>query len=313
MKYFLFAVLTTFLIAVACAYILIPDNIVVSRAEPVESSERIIDRFLNNGSERLKWWPSAGRENIADSSELIFNDYKYQFGTPGNNSNEVLISKDKFTSPSRITWISSPNNTILLGWKTTIAASNNPVKRILQYQQARKIKSNMVAIMDSLLTYVVHSKNVYGFDVKRETVKDTILATSSILTRSYPKTQQVYSLINSVEAFVKKQDARQTNAPMLNISRTPEGIYQTMIALPINKDIKPGGTIYINHMVSGNILVTEVKGGPQNISYGFSQMKQYMKDFKLTSPAMPFEQLLTDRNTEPDTTKWTTKIYYPIL
>lgn len=313
MKYFLFAVLTTVMVALACVYIFIPDKIVVSRAEPVESSERIIDRFLNNKSERMKWWPSGSGETLADSSILVFNDHKYHFGNPGYNSNDVSISNDKFKIPSRITWISSPNNTILVGWKTSIAASNNPFKRMIQYQRARKIKDNMVSIMDSLLTYVVNSKNVYGFDFKRETVKDTILATSSILTQTYPQTRQVYGLINSVRDFVKKQDARQTNAPMLNVTKTPQGVYQTMIALPINKDIKPNGVIFVNHMVPGNILVTEVKGGPQSISIGFSQMKQYMKDFKLTSPAMPFELLLTDRNNEPDTAKWTTKIYYPIL
>jgi hypothetical protein len=42
-------------------------------------------------------------------------------------------------------------------------------------------------------------------------------------------------------------------------------------------------------------------------------MKAYMKDFKLTSPAMPFELLVTNRANEPDTSKWVTKIYYPIL
>ena len=36
-----------------------------------------------------------------------------------------------------------------------------------------------------------------------------------------------------------------------------------------------------------------------------------MTDNALSSPAIPFESLVTNRMQEPDTSKWVTKIYYP--
>ncbi|MHB1177210.1 MAG: hypothetical protein ACYCZO_02655 [Daejeonella sp.] len=315
MRKLLFAMSALCLILLAGVYIFIPNQIIVSKTEEVESSERIIIEYLNHSNKRRRWWPSRGKEDtstISDSSILEYEGYSFDFQDPGYNSNQVLISTNNFKTNSVITWTTHHNNMIKIGWSTSIPASYNPIKRFLLYQQARNIKAHMVLIMEHLLSFIVSSKNVYGFNFERQTVQDTILAKSSMVSQSYPETPQIYKLINSVKEYVKKQNATQVNLPMLNISKNEQGAYQTMIALPISKVIKPDTDILINRMVAGNILVAEIKGGPHTITEGFLQMNAYMKDFKLTSPAIPFESLITDRSTEPDTSKWITKIYYPI-
>lgn len=316
MKNLLYALLAFSLMSLAGVYIFIPEQIIVSNAEEVESSERIIVQYLEDSKKRLEWWPSGGTADsttLSDSSVLEYEGYIFDFKDPNYNSNEVLISTNDFKTNSIITWTQYRNNTVKIGWKASIPTSYNPVKRFLQYQQARNIKAHIDLIMEHLLTFIVNSKNVYGFNFERHTVQDTILAKSSIVSKSYPETPQIYKLINSVKEYVKKQDAKQVNPPMLNVSQNEQGAYQTTIAVPINKDIKPGPGILINRMVAGNILVAEIKGGPHAIAQGFKQMNIYIKDFQLTSPAMPFESLTTDRAAEPDTSKWITKIYYPIF
>jgi hypothetical protein len=42
-------------------------------------------------------------------------------------------------------------------------------------------------------------------------------------------------------------------------------------------------------------------------------MKNYVEDNKKTSPAIPYQSLITNRLTETDTTKWVTKLYYPVF
>jgi hypothetical protein len=41
-------------------------------------------------------------------------------------------------------------------------------------------------------------------------------------------------------------------------------------------------------------------------------MQQYFADYKRVAMAIPFEYLVTDRETETDTTKWVTRIYAPV-
>ena len=314
MKTFLYILLSVTFLFFGSVYLFIPAEIVISKAEQVESSERVLAQSLNNVLDITKWWPGEkGDAAGTDSSLLKLNGLTYKVGSSNYNFKKVVISSGTSNYNSTITWIPRADNIVHVGWITTIKASNNPFKRIIQYQEARKIKANMLIVIEHLLSFVINSNNVYGYKFERQTVKDTILATASITGPTYPDTRKVYQLINSVKIYVSDQNAIQVNAPMLNISKDPSGIYRATVAIPINKEIKPNKTIVINHMVAGNILVAEIKGGPNSIAGGFKQMNIYLKDFKLTSPAMPFESLVTDRSSEPDTSKWITRIYYPIL
>ncbi len=65
-------------------------------------------------------------------------------------------------------------------------------------------------------------------------------------------------------------------------------------------------------MFPGKILSTEIKGGEYAVETGFKELSNYISDNQLTSPAIPFQSLVTNRVMEPDTSKWITKLYYPI-
>lgn len=232
---------------------------------------------------------------------------------PGYNSSKVLISTTDNKYPSKITWIPYANNTIELRWKTSLKASVNPVRRVQQYIAARRLKSDMAANLERLLKFSINPRNIYNINIERQTVKDTLFATMSFTSAEIPKTAEVYRAIDLLRRYINNQGAIEVNAPMLNVTKNPKSIYITStIALPINKPIKPSQHISVNRMVRGNILVAEVKGGPGTIKNALNQIEAYMKDFKLTPPAIPYESLITDRRMQVDTSKWVTKIYYPI-
>ncbi len=100
---------------------------------------------------------------------------------------------------------------------------------------------------------------------------------------------------------------------MLNITKTGYQTYVITVAVPIDQSISSKGKMLVNRMIPGNILYANVIGGHQSIKLAFDQLKNYMKDFKLTSPAIPFELMITDRTLNPDSSKWQTKVYYPIF
>ena len=85
-----------------------------------------------------------------------------------------------------------------------------------------------------------------------------------------------------------------------------------MVAIPINKVIPENEKFVSKRMVPGKILVAQVRGGTYTTAAALRKLEIYMDDNRLSSPAIPFESLLTNRIEEPDTTKWITKIYYPI-
>ena len=302
-------------LCIASIYIFIPDQIIISTTEQVESSDRVISEYLNSNSKRQQWWPKiSSRKSITpDITNPDLNGYEYQFKPGNSSSTNVLIIKKDLKINSVIFWQSLNRSTYKITWRTVLRASKNPIERLLQYQEARQVKQNMNLIFIDFLTFIAENKNVYQFNIERRMVKDTILATSSMLSASYPETTKIYNLIDEVRAYAVKHGSKPVNVPMLNVSRDPKGEYLTIVAIPIDKNIKTSKSVKVKYMVPGNILVTEVKGGPGKVAEGFNQMKNYINDFKLMSPAIPFESLVTDRVKESDTSKWITRIYYPIF
>ena len=86
-----------------------------------------------------------------------------------------------------------------------------------------------------------------------------------------------------------------------------------MVALPINKAVNNEGDFLFKQMVKGNTLVAEVNGGRATINNGLKALEQFKSDYQFTSPAISFELMITDRRAERDTSKWVTRLYYPVF
>ena len=65
---------------------------------------------------------------------------------------------------------------------------------------------------------------------------------------------------------------------------------------------------------NGNILVAEITGGKNTVDSAYETDGYYMHlIINITMLLFLFNQLVTDRMKVADTTKWVTRIYYPIM
>jgi hypothetical protein len=145
-------------------------------------------------------------------------------------------------------------------------------------------------------------------------VTDSILISTYSHSKNYPSTNFIYGLIDQLKKYIASQSAKETGFPMLNINTTDSINYLTRVAIPVNRKLPSSGNISYKWMLSGgNILVTDVKGGPSSINNAFDQVENYVNDYHHFAPAIPFQSLITDRSKEPDTSKWITIIYYPVM
>jgi hypothetical protein len=101
---------------------------------------------------------------------------------------------------------------------------------------------------------------------------------------------------------------------MLNIENTDRTNYKVQVALPVNKKLPELGDISSKQMLKdGNILTAEVIGGLNKIDGAMEQFEKYISDYQRSIIAIPFQSLITDRSKEKDSTRWVTKIYYPVV
>ena len=101
---------------------------------------------------------------------------------------------------------------------------------------------------------------------------------------------------------------------MLNVDTNDSITFNVRVALPISKALPGAGDIAQKRMLAdGNILVAQVKGGTATTTAAFEQIIKYSLDYQRVAPAIPFFSLITDRTKEPDSSKWVTKVYCPVM
>jgi effector-binding domain-containing protein len=317
MKKVLMALLLILISLLAGIYSVIPTQPIVSTLLIIRSSAHSTYKYLAEGNNWIRWWPQNSTKSHPHSpyeiNSFYFKEYTYQINQAFANAVEVLIRHKNSNIKTIITIVSLKNDSIKVEWQFNYVASQNPIKRIQQYQQAIEIKENMKVLLFSLKSFIEKNQNVYNINIRREKVKDTLLVATKITLVNYPTSSDISTLINRLRKYIVQEKAIETNYPMLHVTALDSSHFETMVAIPVNRALNGDSNISFKRMVPGKILVVEVKGGKYTIDQAFAQLQNYLSDYHLESPAIPFESLVTDRVDEPDSSKWITKIYFPIF
>jgi effector-binding domain-containing protein len=290
-------------------YFSIPGNIRLSKIVAINCTTEGANRFLSQKNNWKKLWPGGNYHSYSD--QMIYKSDTFQIINRLRNSIELLIHHHNLTLQSTIEILPLSTDSSTMEWHCTVVTGLHPLKRIERFRQARHIKRIMTEIMQAMKSFLEKKENVYGISIKEEKVKDTLLIVTKSSSNSYPTTSTIYNLIKSLKDYISSNGATETNYPMLNVTKD-SGDFKIMVAIPVNTIIPQNNQFLFKRMVPGRIIVTEVKGSNYTIDKAFNELEIYLSDHNLSSPAIPFESLITDRSTESDTTKWVTKIYYPI-
>jgi len=103
--------------------------------------------------------------------------------------------------------------------------------------------------------------------------------------------------------------------PMVNIMPLEDrpGTYRLMVAIPVSTAIGSKGDVSFMRLIPGRYLITDVNGGPATVDRALAALKDFIRDHQRTVMAIPFQSLITNRMQEPDSSKWVTRIYYPVM
>ena len=313
MKKWLLAVIVIIGLFFISAYVFLPKEIHSSNIKTFNCNINSINRYLINESKWAKWWPGTiEHDSITGKDIFDYNGYQYRVIEKKYNAIVVQTRGNEFTVDGTIFFIPISVDTVRAEWKYALKTTSNPVYRIHLYWETKKINDNMAHIMESMKNFLGKTENVYGMQIDQKIVKDTILVTTNFSSVQYPSTEKIYSFINGIKGYISAHNAIETNSPMLHVLQD-SGSYKTQLAIPVNKVIPGNKTYLIKRMVPGKILVAEVKGGIYTADEALTHLKNYITDYHLSSPAIPFESLVTNRMEETDTSKWITKIYYPVF
>ena len=298
------------LVAVGIIYISIPGTINVSRVMPLGCPEKAAERVFGKSSYWPAWWPSA----ITSGAPVQLGGIGFRLNRKIADNIEVVIEEGADTISSLVNIMPVNTDSCSLVWQCRVNAGNSPVSRLQGYFKAGRIKQQMDAITIALGAYVSDQKNLYGLTITQEKVVDTLLVTLRKDFSTYPSTRDIYGLIGSLEAYVAAKQAKATNPPMMHMDVVSDSQYSVMVAIPVDRDMGNQGDIQVKRMPRGNILVSnDITGGTAAVDHAFESMNNYVNDYQRISPGLSFASLITNRIQEPDSTKWVTKVYFPVF
>ena len=301
----------------AGVYVFIPNIIVVKKSVKVNISQPAIFRLLIESGQWNKGWPGSELNNaMTDISQSVFfngNSYSVTDKKYGSLILAIHHGADRIAN-SALNIISVSKDSVLLDWEASIPSSYNPLQRGQRYQQSKKIENDLGVLLGRMADYYSKPANVYGINITQQSVTDSTLFFTYDSTKGYPGTEHIYLLINQLKKYIASQQANITGYPMLNIYTKDSLTYLVKVALPVDKKLPPSGNMAYKWMLpGGNILIAEVKGDSKAINNALKQMEYFINDYGRQAPAIPFLSLVTDRLQERDSSKWVTRIYYPVM
>ena len=309
-KWFLLIIVLLLTLTVS-VYLFIPNFVSISSSLPVNATRDGIYRNLQDEKNWNNWWPE---KNNNKTNQFFYQGFQFSLDDRKVTSLIISVSKNNISAITSLDLISINKDSANLIWEGIVPTSYNPIKRLQKYFGAKQINRDIGMLLKNMRVFFSKPENIYGFTIRQEPVVDSILVSTFATSKGYPSTVFIYHLLDQLKEYIKNQSAKETGYPMLNINTEDSINYLTRVAIPVDKELKSSGNISYKHMLGrGKILVAEVKGGPGAINNAFYQMKNYVNDYQRIAPAIPFLSLVTDRMKEPDSSKWITRIYYPVM
>lgn len=300
------------ILALSGIFIFIPSKLEIGKNEPVKSNAGAAARILADTSTWKKWWPSDTGSQKKASTLFSYHGFDYELLHAYPNGVVISIGQDNNAIESNLTLIPVRQDSIILVWKCSLPEKLSPIARLLNYKKAKKMRAGMSAILENLGAFLQKDKNIYGISFDIAMSQDSTLVMTKGTTDAFPTQKYIYELIAELKNYIRMENALETNSPMLDIKKINDHQFETMVAIPANKELPGKGLLFFSRFVPWKVLTAEVKGGVKTVEEALHQMDLYISDHKLTRMAVSFQSLITNRIEQPDSTQWITRIYTPV-
>lgn len=270
-------------------------------------------RKLSTPDTWSEWWP--GKIQQSNNGNIYsMGGFTFTAEPPKVISLPFSVEGKNIICNSELTLVALDTDSTTLHIDMKVTTSSNPFKRVASYFDSKNLEASIAKLLLAIKNnYSIISK-LYNYNIQKEIVVDSTLIFTAAETKEIPGTDFIYLLVDKLRNYIKNHSANETGFPMLNIYTQDSINYLVKVAIPVDRKLPDTKDIHYRWMLGGgNILTTEVKGGPSAIRKAYEQILYYISDYRRVAPAIPFESLVTDRRYEPDSSRWITRIYYPVM
>ncbi|HRJ31142.1 MAG TPA: SRPBCC family protein [Cyclobacteriaceae bacterium] len=249
----------------------------------------------------------SGSQEIVGVEENKLVKIKMDFGNPGQYfASYVLTPVDGGT---KVTWTYDGD---VSGTGLTNASVGKLFHMFIEGMLGGMYESGLAD-----LKAMVEAKPVFTVKITEETINPISyvgLSTTMSTTDMNAVSLQMGKSYGELMAVLQKSKVEMTGAPFCLYPRWDEEKKEMdmVCALPVPADAKLPPKYSVMQIAGGKAVKAIHLGDYHKLEATHNQLAQYMEYKKLEAIGAPWEVYITDPETEPDTAKWITEVYYPV-
>ena len=118
----------------------------------------------------------------------------------------------------------------------------------------------MKEILQVMKIFLEKTKNIYGVEIKKTLVTDSVLISVRRSFEHYPNVQEIDAMIQDLRKYIIQNNAIEKNSPMLNVVKFDSSHFEAMSAIPVDKALPRTNEFAPKFLLKGgNILEARYK------------------------------------------------------
>jgi effector-binding domain-containing protein len=324
----LLALLALILVLVVVGFLL-PRHVHVERSLTMKAPKVVLFEQVNSFRNWARWspWfqidtamkvsysgPEAGTgANISyksDNSEVGNGQLTITNSSAYDSISVEMDFMENGKASGKFTFAGSDSGT-LVKWMMESDLGNNPVSRWFGLFMDKMVGNDFEKGLSNL-DKLTAAFQIQGPQVQEKEVPAQIIL--SIRDTCSPATisSKLGVFYGKISERIKDKKLTMSGAPFsIYHSYTPQS-FDMEAGLPVNAMIESSNDIICREIPAQKTVMVSFFGPYEKTAIAYEKIEKYIKDKQLTIAGSPWEVYITDPQTEPDTSKWQTDIYYPI-
>lgn len=320
------AIIVLTIIVLLIAALFLPNEIVISQKTLINSTSQVVFRQVNSMENYAKWSPFEEDETMINTYEGPDAGVGAKRSWKGDKVGEGSMTISASTPYSLIqksiefgaqgkaieTWnFEDTAGFTRVVWTTKIYDLTYPIGRLFgvmmddmmltaQLKGLRKLKELSESLPFPPKVEIVDVQGAQAIIIYDST---TINGIGQMLENNYGQL---------MDFIAKKKITIVGNPFAIYHNWDPQGYIKISAGFPVDQQVETKDPVSKYEFAGGKAIFTQHTGG-FNTSATHEAIDEYIKDFNLRVDNYIWEVYETDPNVEPDSTKWITSIYYPII
>jgi effector-binding domain-containing protein len=202
----------------------------------------------------------------------------------------------------------------LVTWSMTSDLGKNPINRYFGLLMDKFVGPDFEKGLDNMRKFInsLPSSHI-NFNISETEIPARITLTIRDTCTQHSISAKLSKIYGVVFHVIQTRKLQITGYPFAIYHTCTTDIFDLEAGVPIEKAINPSiGNVIVAERPQTHSVMAKYFGPYNRTSQVYAEIEKYITSKKLTVTGPFIEEYITDPQTEPDTAKWQTNIYFPV-